>query len=146
MTLVFLGSRDEDEIGAVAETGLGALERLSHVSLTPREAKGLPRRAPRLLALDLLDEGRRAERVHAAASGALAGAGLYESESRPFWPHVTLARVRRGSGRAAPGGLGGLELPPPPAQPIPARKVTLYRSRPTPQGARYEALASRSLG
>ena len=57
----------------------------------------------------------------------------YEPEERPFWPHVTLARVRKGE-RARP-----LDLEPP-ADEFVASEVTLYRSRLSPKGASYEAL------
>jgi 2'-5' RNA ligase len=141
---LFLGAQEKGEVDRVAEIGLGAVERLPGASLAPGEASALPRRAPRLLALGLRDAGRRAERLHVAAAEALAGAGLHEPEGRPFWPHVTLARVPGAAARTRPGA-GRIELPPPPVGPIPARVVTLYRSRPSPHGARYEALASRRL-
>ena len=65
--------------------------------------------------------------------------GFHRPEKRPFWPHVTLARVKRGE-RARP-----LEAAPPP-EPLVAREVTLYRSLLSPRGARYEALARAELG
>ena len=61
----------------------------------------MPPRRPRLFALDLADEGGRAAALQAAVAGALERAGVYEPERRPFWPHVTLARVKRGERRAA---------------------------------------------
>ncbi len=69
--------------------------------------------------------------MQAAVADALAGAGLYEPEKRPFWPHVTLARVRRGERvrRVAAGD--------PPA-PFRADRVVLYRSTLRPDGAVYE--------
>ena len=59
----------------------------------------------------------------------------YRPEKRAFWPHVTLARVKRGR-RAPP-----LDAPDPPAAPFEAPELTLYRSTLRPQGALYEALA-----
>jgi 2'-5' RNA ligase len=68
-------------------------------------------------------------------SGALEAAGLYEPEKRPFWPHVTLARVRKRE------RVRSLETPAPPAEPWRGDAVTLYRSILRREGARYEPLA-----
>jgi 2'-5' RNA ligase len=102
--------------------------------------KPVPPRRPRLFALDLEDLEDRAVRLQAAVSDALAGAKLYEPEKRPFWPHITLARVKRRV-VAEP-----LAAPPPPGGSWPASAVTLYRSTLLPQGARYDALERVGLG
>ena len=44
------------------------------------------------------------ERCRRALGEGLAEAGFYEPEKRPFWPHVTVARVRPRAGIAAAGG------------------------------------------
>jgi 2'-5' RNA ligase len=71
--------------------------------------------------------------VQAAVSEALEAGGWYEPERRPFWPHITFARVRRGE-RAGP-----IEDDPP-GDWFDASEVTLYRSRLSPRGARYEPI------
>src|SRR5439155_7812133 len=93
--------------------------------------KAVPPRRARLFALDLDDQAGRAGLVQAAVSRALEAAELYQPEQRPFWPHVTLARVRKGERAEALSG------PPPPADPWRAESVTLYRSRLARAGARY---------
>jgi RNA 2',3'-cyclic 3'-phosphodiesterase len=73
---------------------------------------------------------------------------LYEPEKRPFWPHLTVARVkpeRRGSKRPA-----RIERPPGPLpealrEPFGAVRITLYRSTLRPQGAEYAPLAQVAL-
>jgi 2'-5' RNA ligase len=136
VTLVFLGYLPEKEIGRIASTAFDPLGGLPAPRLAVREVRGVPPRAPRLFALDLDDEDGRAAAVQAAASDALAAARLYRPEKRPFWPHITLARVKRGERRPPP-----LEAPPPPpSDPFEAGLVTLYRSHLSPRGARYEAL------
>ena len=75
--------------------------------------------------------------LQGAASAALEAGGWYRPEKRPFWPHLTLARVKRGERRVAP--LAG--EPRPPSEPFEAPVVTLYRSTLRPQGALYEPLA-----
>ena len=133
VTLVFIGHRPEDEIGAIAAAVEESVEGLPAAALWATRVVPVPKRGPpRLFALDLDDEGDRAGVVQAAVSRALER--WYEPEKRPFWPHVTLARVRRGerAGRVeAEAPLGELE----------ASEVTLYRSRLSPRGATYEALA-----
>jgi 2'-5' RNA ligase len=100
----------------------------------------LPARDPRLFALDLDDPEGRASALQAAVSDALRP--WYKPEKRPFWPHITLARVKRGE-RRVPGLPDDLA---PPAEAFDARRLTLYRSTLRPQGAVYDALAETELG
>jgi 2'-5' RNA ligase len=134
VTLVFLGYRPEKEIPRIAELVRASVPAGEPPELAATGVKPLPPRRPRLFALDLEDDGGRAVAVQAALSDAFAAEKLYVPEKRPFWPHVTLARVKR-SAPAAP-----LEPPPPPSAPWRADAVTLYRSTLLPQGARYDAL------
>jgi RNA 2',3'-cyclic 3'-phosphodiesterase len=136
LTLAFLGYRPEKEIPAIARAAFGAVEELAPAVLRPAGVVPLPRRGPRLFALDLDDEDGRATAIQAGASVALAAGHFYTPEKRPWWPHVTLARVKRGrraadldepAGGDAPGALR-------------APTVTLYRSTLRPQGAVYEPL------
>jgi RNA 2',3'-cyclic 3'-phosphodiesterase len=138
VTLVFLGHLAEDVIPEVAS--LIVFPPAEAPLLAAKEVKPVPPRGPRLFALDLEDEGGRAARIQASVSAALADAGLYEPETRQFWPHITLARVRKGV------RVRRVETPPPPADPWRAAAVTLYRSRLSPKGASYEALERVSLG
>jgi 2'-5' RNA ligase len=135
VTLVFLGHLPEEEIGRIAKLMRAGVPAIEAPVLEANGVKPVPPRRPRLFALDLDDQGGRAGEVQAGISGALEAAGLYEPEKRPFWPHVTLARVRKDA-RAAP-----VEGPEPPAEPWRAAAVTLYRSRLSSRGARYESLA-----
>jgi 2'-5' RNA ligase len=139
LTLVFIGSRPEDEGPAIAETVARSVAGLRAARLRAVAVKPVPPRRPRLFALDLADDGGRAAMVQASVAGALEAEGVYEPERRSFWPHVTLARVRRGE-RAAP-----LEAEPPPGDAFDAGEVTLYRSRLSPRGARYEPLVRTRL-
>ena len=131
MTLVFLGYQPEKEIERIAEAAFAPLRGLAVARLAPADVKPVPPRRPRLFALDLLDEDERAGAVQAAAERALVKGGWYRPEKRPFWPHLTLARVkrdRRADPLAARGGLPGR---------FEAREVVLYRSTLRPQGAEY---------
>jgi 2'-5' RNA ligase len=134
VTLAFLGHRPEEEIEPIATAVEGALGGLAPARLAALAAKPVPRRRPRLFALDLDDDGGRAAAVQAAVSEALEAGGFYDPEERAFWPHVTVARVRRGTREVAP-----LTLPPP-SEPFTADEVVLYRSHLGRGPARYEAL------
>lgn len=140
-TLVFLGWRPQEAVPGIWELAATAAGALPAPTLTPARLVPVPPRRPRLVALDLDDEDASAAAVHGAVAEALAAADLHEPEARPFWPHVTLARVRgRGRiGRIDPGT-------PPPQRPFSVRTVTLYRSHLHPSGARYEALERLELG
>jgi RNA 2',3'-cyclic 3'-phosphodiesterase len=96
VTLVFLGYLPEKEIEKVASTAFEPLTGLSAPRLAIRDVRAVPPRNPRLFALDLADEEDRATAVQQAASDALEAARLYRPEKRPFWPHITFARVKRG--------------------------------------------------
>jgi 2'-5' RNA ligase len=134
LTLAFLGYQPEKEASAIARAAFEPLEGLEGALLAPADVVAVPRRGPRLFALDLGDEGGRAARIQVAASRALAAAGFYRPERRDWWPHVTLARVKRGR-RAEP-----LEAGAAPPGPLRAPVVTLYRSILRPQGALYEPI------
>jgi RNA 2',3'-cyclic 3'-phosphodiesterase len=140
VTLAFLGWQDQSASPAVAEAAFGAVTGLEVPRLTAVGVHAVPPRRPRLFALDLDDEDSRATRVQEAISDALEAAHVYEPEKRPFWPHITLARVKRGA-RAGP-----LPDVAPPGGPFSAWDLTLYRSTLRPQGALYEPLARAELG
>ena len=142
VTLVFLGWQDESAAERIAAAAFEALPDGPAPLLTPVGVRPLPPRDARLFALDLGDEGGRASALQAAASAALEAGGWYRPERRPFWPHITLARVKRGERRAPPLP----DAPPPPEQALDAGVVTLYRSTLRPQGALYEPLARTFAG
>ena len=137
VTLVFLGWQDESAAPRIAEAAFGALPAGPPPLLTATGVRSLPPRNPRLFALDLEDEGGRATALQAAASAALEAGGWYRPEKRPFWPHLTLARAKRGERRVRPI----LDGPPAPRDSFETPVVTLYRSTLRPQGALYEPLA-----
>jgi RNA 2',3'-cyclic 3'-phosphodiesterase len=142
VTLVFLGYQYEKEVGRIASASFDAVRGLSAPSLSPAGVVPVPPRgSPRLFALDLADPSEACSALQAAASDALASARFYKPEKRPFWPHVTLARVKKDVRRApALSGSTALSL-----EPFTASEVTLYRSVLRPQGALYEPLERLSL-
>jgi 2'-5' RNA ligase len=138
VTLVFLGWQDESAAPEIASAAFAAAPR-GPLTLSAGAVRPLPPRDPRLFALDLEDAGRATGALQAAVSDALRP--WYTPEKRPFWPHITLARVKRGERRVA-------ALPedlPPPGEPFEAARLTLYKSTLRPQGALYEPLAEATL-
>jgi 2'-5' RNA ligase len=142
VTLVFLGWQDEAAAERIAEAAFGALPASPPPRLAATRVRPIPPRNARLFALDLDDEDGRATELQAAMSDALESGGWYRPEKRPFWPHITLARVKRGERRVAPPP----DRPAPPAEAFDAGVVTLYRSTLRPQGAIYEPLARTVAG
>lgn len=135
VTLAFLGWRPEKEIPKIAEAVRRAVDGVPTPVFEQRSLVAVPRRRPRLFALGLHDESDRAAGLQQAVSDGLEAACFYRPEKRPWWPHVTLARVKRGS-RAEP-----LLGDPRDTNPFRPSQVTLYRSNLRPQGAEYEPLA-----
>jgi 2'-5' RNA ligase len=145
ITLAFLGLTPEQEVerivAAMGESA-GPAPLVELLDPEPRPSRG----RPRLFALPAISPG--AELIQARLSELLVAARLHEPEKRPFWPHVTVARVRpegRGSRRPMrverpqkklPDGLGEAFL---------GVRMTLYRSVLQPQGSRYVPLAQVEL-
>jgi len=134
VTLAFLGSRSWPDVDAVAEL----LPRLPGDigTLETGGALWLPPRRPGVLTVALRDSLDLAT-LHASTVAALSFAIDFEPEARPFRPHVTVGRVRRGT-RVAPSV-------DPPALAFSPEALTLYRSHTRAAGTRYEALARRML-
>ncbi|MFN2588724.1 MAG: RNA 2',3'-cyclic phosphodiesterase [Actinomycetota bacterium] len=65
----------------------------------------------------------------------------YEPEDRPYTAHLTLARFK--TPRALEGRLPALPAPP---DPFTIDRVTLFRSRLSPSGSRYEVVHEAYLG
>lgn len=145
ITLAFLGWLPEKEIprlGQIVEACGGVAPSIQLSGPVQRPERG----RPRLFALPAESPGAIA--LQATLEGELVGVGLYETEKRPFWPHVTVARVRReerGSKRPASVSKLPEAVPQGLLQPAVCRRMTLYRSELQPQGAQYTPLAQVEL-
>lgn len=145
VTLAFLGWRPEKEIprlGELVAAGGGRAVPLELGDPVPRPERG----RPRFYALPVTSP--TALDLQAGLQVRLVEAGLYEPEKRPFWPHVTVARVRkeeRGSKRPAPVSRPPGTLPKGLLRPSRGVRVTLYRSELQPLGAQYTPLAQVEL-
>jgi len=145
VTLAFLGSRPEEEIEAIAAVVRERVGPAPWVELLDPEPRP-PRGRARLYALPALSPGTEA--LRAGVAEGLEAEGFYEPEKRPFWPHVTVARVRpegRGSRRPAVVSSPPGKVPESLSEARICRRMTLYRSVLQPTGARYVPLAQVQL-
>jgi RNA 2',3'-cyclic 3'-phosphodiesterase len=137
LTLAFLGWLRAPDPGVAEEVVTATADGVDGPRLALDGALLLPPRRPRVLAASVRDVEGELGALQGEVSARLADAGVYEPEDRPFRPHVTVARLRRGA--RAPRGDAA-------AEPAPldfrGTAVTLYRSLPTRAGARYEPLVS----
>lgn len=132
VTLCFLGWRDEAEAGALAELVRSCSPPPPRTDLAIGMPAWLPARQPRVLVVDLADRGAALAALQARVSAALIAKAGYEPESRPFRPHVTVARVQRGA------RLDTFAVGPPPTLRFAGEALTLYRSRLHAEGAHHE--------
>lgn len=145
VTLAFLGHRPVEQVEPIAAAVRACAGPAPQMELSDPVGRPAGRR-PRLFALPVRSEG--AESLQEALTARLVEAELYEPETRPFWPHVTLARVRgegRGSKRPMAVSRPPGELPQGLREPFFGVRVALYRSELQPRGARYVPLAQVEL-
>ncbi|MBB4663423.1 RNA 2',3'-cyclic phosphodiesterase [Conexibacter arvalis] len=144
VTLCFLGQQPlaavEPLAAAIAEVTAGGSVAVGGLALGA--PLWLPRRRPHALTVALRDRDGALGALQGALAAALAAGGWFAPEERPYLPHVTVARVRRGGD---PRALARRELPAPPTHAFAGEAVTLYRSHLGGGGARYEALARERL-
>lgn len=145
VTLAFLGWTADEDVERLGEIVTELQAPAPEVRLGDPLGRPAGKR-PRLFALPVESPGSVA--LQTELEEKLVAAHLYEPEKRPFWPHVTVARVKpekRGAKRPAlvkkpPGRLPRRLL-----SPATGVRVTLYRSELQPQGARYTPLAQVEL-
>jgi 2'-5' RNA ligase len=145
VTLAFLGHIPAEDVDRAATVVTGLRPRPVPMTLGAAPI-AKPRGRPGLFALDV--DSPVAVELQEELSAALVAAGLFKPEKRPFWPHLTVARVRTERGRkrrprrvrTRPG-----ELPPALVHTFGSVRTSLYRSNLRPDGARYEPLASLDL-
>lgn len=145
LTLAFLGYRPEEEIEQIAAAVRESVGPAPWIELLDPVQRP-PRGKARLYALPALSPG--AESLQAGLKEKLVEGGFYEPEKRPFWPHVTVARVRpeaRGSRRPAVVSDPPGKLPEGLSEAFLGVRLALYRSELQPTGARYVPLAQVEL-
>src|SRR5689334_18603566 len=146
MTLVFLGYQSEKDVKEIAKAAFDLDVPAPAVELHP-EPIGVPRgKRPRLIALEANSDQTAA--LQKQVEERLVEGGFYEPEKRPFWPHLTVARVKAEAPRSRKPAQIRTEPHPLPEHMFrffrPTRLV-LFRSHLRRAGAEYEALAELEL-
>jgi 2'-5' RNA ligase len=146
MTLVFLGYHAEKEAKTIAKTAFNVNAAAPAVELAA-EPVGVPGgKRPRLIALAAHSE--EAVALQAQVEANLVEGGFYEPEKRPFWPHLTVARVKPEAPRSRKPALIRTQPHPLPEHMFrffrPTRLV-LFKSHLRRTGAEYEAMAELEL-
>lgn len=153
VTLCFIGQRPVADVELAGEIVTALEPRPIELRLGP-EPVPIPGGRPRMYALEARSE--EADRLQSELSEALSDAGLHRPEKRPFWGHVTVARVRSERSPPGPGQRRGKprsrrvsspprSLPDELTRPFGSVRVSLYRSKLKPQGAEYERLRAVDL-
>jgi 2'-5' RNA ligase len=133
VTLAFLGHRPASELDAI----LAAL-RESAAESTPIELEPMRYRETRSVGmLVLADEGGEASRLASRLQTRLERLGVYERESRPWLPHVTVMRFKERPRLSPPLPTVGRFSP---------SGAAAFLSRLRWPGAHYEVLESCPLG
>jgi len=147
VTLAFLGWRPERDVRRAAEVLHRVRAPAPRIAFEAEPvARPGGRKPARLFAIEAPSEGTIALQRDLEAE--LVEARLYKPEKRPFWSHVTVARVRREKGER--NRYMRVERPPGPlpaalCEPFGGVRVTLYRSILRPVGAEYTPLAQVEL-
>ena len=147
LTLKFLGETPAERLSAIQqalEQAAGA-SRPHTLSLGGLGTFGSGSR-PQVLWIALDGDVEELGALQQQVEGGLEPLG-FSRERRPFAPHLTLARVRPESARAAAAPLRGvLEAVRPPRGEMQVRELALMRSFLRPGGAVYRAVATFPLG
>jgi 2'-5' RNA ligase len=133
VTLAFLGHRPSGELESIVGALREAAAAAGEIRLAP--ARYRETRSVGMLVLD--DEGGRAALFAGDVQERLERLGVYRRESRPWLPHLTVARWRRRP---------RLQLDPLPIRTFVPSDAAAYLSELHPRGARYEVLESVALG
>lgn len=149
VTFAFLGEIDEERAEVAGELVRSVEPRRVRMRLGS-EIRGLPRKRPRVLALD--EVGGEVGGLQADVAVSLAEVGVLGPERRPsrrpFWSHMTVARLKRGAlgGRSVASFIS--TVAPPDGEVIgthDAAALTLFRSELGRGPATYTALATVEL-
>lgn len=142
LTLAFLGATPPEDVDVIDDVLVGALRDEPWPSaLRLGQPIWLAPRSPHVLAVEIADEDGALGALQSRVVGGLREAIGFEPDRRPFLPHVTVARVRRGRTPR------DYDLDPaPPAEAFAASSVALIRSHLGPGGAEYETVLSFAPG
>lgn len=144
ITLVFLGSQCQEQVPQLRDLLKGLSYELPPLRFSKLLLK--PRRAARVLALELEDRSGYQADLQRVLLLSCVNLGVCREDGRPFWPHLTLARRKAVKARP-PLKKAALpkELPEPLQRPFSAVGISLYSSDTKQEGVRYRSLVSVEL-
>jgi 2'-5' RNA ligase len=144
LTLKFLGEVEAARVDSLRDAGALAAAGLASFALTVEGAGTFPPRgAARVLWLGVRDNSGRLTRLQSRLDEECARAG-FERESKPYKPHLTLARLRAPRDAAALSGAHvGTPFGP---HTFDVSDFVLMRSELGPGGSRYTPLSRQHLG
>ena len=146
ITLVFLGYQAEKDRKGIARAAFATEAEAPAVELQAEPIGVPPGKRPRLIALGANSEETLA--LQAGVQERLVAGGFYEPEKRPFWPHLTVARVKPEAPKSRKPALIRTEPHPLPEHMFrffrPTRLV-LFKSHLRRTGAEYEPMAELEL-
>ena len=146
VTLVFLGYQAEKDVRAIAKAAFDTDAEAPAVELKTEPVGVPPGKRPRLIALAANSDETVA--LQRQIEERLVAGGFYEPEKRPFWPHLTMARVKP----EAPGSRKPALIRTAP-HPLPEHmfrffrptRLVLFKSHLRRTGAEYEPMAELEL-
>ena len=135
VTLRFLGNIASEQVAPLRSSVAAAVSGLAPFRLGLGAVQHFPSpRRPRVVALEVAPEAKLSELAAAVERGARDQG--FEPDDRPFRAHLTLGRIKSGSGRA-PATRG---LVAPPGAGCAVEEVVLFQSELRREGARYTPL------
>ena len=143
LTLRFLGEIEPGILEQVRDAVVAAATAVAPFTVSLGGLGGFPSgRAPRVLWASVAAGGAELGTLYAALEAALVVRGM-PGESRPFHPHVTLARARDPRGAGDLGSVLGMG---PAFGEVRVGALHLMRSQLDPRGSRYSVLTEAPLG
>ncbi len=145
LTLLFMGSVDEERIADIARTAdviAGQMEPIellaSRLGLFPPDSKD-----PKVLSVDVRGIDKGLQRLHARLHNSMSDLGL-DLENRPYRPHLTLARITsiKTASRLAPLAASHANKL---SAKFPVTEFVLFESHLSQQGSTYHVLHTATL-
>jgi 2'-5' RNA ligase len=142
VTLAFLGEQDDASVAETIAAARAAAENVTPFLLRLGQVGVFgPERAPRVVWVALDGQVVRLRVLQRRLALALNAREMLWDDSKPFAPHLTLARLKSALDSRAAAELAKLRAEPPRAEPWTVAELRVMRSDLTPNGARYTPLA-----
>ncbi|MDP3921392.1 MAG: RNA 2',3'-cyclic phosphodiesterase [Candidatus Omnitrophota bacterium] len=136
VTLHFFGRTSRDDVAVIKDVAGPLAEKCAPIAVNLREVGYFPnQQQPRITWIGLGGKLDDLLTMQQSLEHSLKLRG-FPVEERPFRPHVTVGRTRKGE--SAVGSLDAVEMQPTETRII--DKIILYQSLPAPGGPRYEPL------